>query len=69
MIADNVTDNAKNEQLALVVQDCEPERSLIREDVVSFVECDSGVTGEALADKILEFLGLHLDPNKTRGQA
>lgn len=68
MIADNVTDNAKNEQLALV-QNCEPESSLIREDVVSFVECDSGVTGEALADKILEFVGLHLDPNKTRGQA
>ena len=38
-------------------------------DLVSFLECDSGVTGEALADKILKFVTEHLDPIKMRGQA
>ncbi len=35
----------------------------------TFLECDSGVTGLALADKILSFVTHHLDPSKMRGQA
>ena len=47
----------------------ELESSYIREDLVTFLECDSSVTGEALADKMLGFVTDHLDPSKMRGQA
>ena len=47
----------------------ECETSFIREDLVTFLECDSGTTGEALADLILSFVTNHLDPLKMRGQA
>ena len=30
---------------------------------------DSGVSGEALADRMLSFVSCHLDPSKMRGQA
>ena len=40
---------------------------MIRED---FIECDCGITGRALAEKILSFLStLGLDPTNLRGQA
>ena len=42
---------------------------LIREYLVAFLESDSGVTDEALADKSLCFVRNHLDPSKLRGQA
>ena len=38
-------------------------------DLVTFMECDSGVTGKALADKMLGFVTDHLDPSKMRGLA
>jgi hypothetical protein len=41
----------------------------IREDLVTFLECDSGTTSEALADLILGFITNHLDPSKLHGQA
>ena len=41
----------------------------IKEDLVAFLEYDSGVTGEALSDMMLKFLNDHLDPSKLRGQA
>ena len=47
----------------------EPETFFIREDLVTFLECDSSITGEALAEMILGFLTNHLDPSKMRGQA
>ena len=47
----------------------EPDTSYIREDLVTFLECDSGVSGEALAEKMLGFVTDHLDPSKMRGQA
>ena len=47
----------------------ELESSYIREDLVTFLECDSSVTGEALADKMLGFVTYHLDPSKMHGQA
>ena len=35
-----------------------------------FIECDSGITGQALAEKILCFIQTHgLDPTKLCGQA
>ena len=44
--------------------------ALVREDFVGFLECDTGITGRFLADKILIFLhDCGLDPVKLRGQA
>ena len=31
----------------------EPETSFIREDLITFLECDSGTTSEALADQLI----------------
>ena len=44
--------------------------SKIREDLVDFVECDAGVTGNAEAQKLTGFIeSCGLDPNKICGQA
>ena len=64
--ADEVTDCSNKEQLCIVLRYVEPESCLIREDLVT---CDSGVTGQALAEKLLSFFTDHLDPSKMRGQA
>ena len=70
IIADEVTDCSNKEQLSLVLRYVNPGDKQIREDFVAFVECDCGITGRALADKILTFLSSHgLDPFKLRGQA
>ena len=43
---------------------------LIREDVVGFFECDTGITGQCLADKLMGSLRAYgLDLTKLRGQA
>ena len=58
------------EQLSLVLRYVNPGDCIIREDLVTFMECDSGITGQALADKIIGFLLTSgLDPTKMRGQA
>ena len=70
IIADEVTDCSNKEQLSLVLRYVNREDNQIREDFTAFVECDCGITGRALADKILTFLSSHgLDPSKLRGQA
>ena len=46
----------------------EPETASIREDSVTFLECDSGITGKALADKMLGFIRNPLDSSKMRSQ-
>ena len=70
IIADEVTDCSNKEQLSLVLRYVNQEDNQIREDFTAFVECDCGITGRALADKILTFLSSHgLDPSKLRGQA
>ena len=61
LIADEVTDCSNKEQLCIVLRYVEPESSSIREDLVTFLECDSGVTGAALADNMLSFVSKHLD--------
>ena len=49
----------------LIPGDC-----ITREDPVTFIECDSGITGQALADKIIGVLLTScLDPTKMCGQA
>ena len=70
MIADEVTDCANKEQLSVVLRYLNPDDSSIREDLVTFLECDSGITGQALANKILVFFQSHgVDSKKLRGQA
>ena len=70
VIADEVTDCSNKEQLSLVLWYVNPGDCIIREDLVTFLECDSGITGQALAGKIVGFLrGSGLDPARLRGQA
>lgn len=70
VIADEVTDCSNKEQLAIVLRYLDTSNNLIHEDFVSFIECDSGITGSALSEKILSFLSSHqLDLSKLRGQA
>ena len=70
VIADEVTDCSNKEQLSLVLRFVNRESNQIREDLVTFVECDTGVTGRNLADKMLNFLNSQgVDLTKMRGQA
>ena len=70
IIADEVTDCSNKEQLSLVLRFVDRESNQIREDLVTFVECDTGVTGRNLADKMLNFLRSQgVDLTKMRGQA
>ena len=69
LIADEVTDCSNKEQLCIVIRYVEPETASIREDLVTFPECDSGITGKALADKMLGFIRNHLNPSNMRNQA
>ena len=69
MIADEVTDSSNKEQLAIVLRYVDPDTHAIREDLVTFLECNDGMSGQALADKILDFLKQHVDHTKLRGQA
>lgn len=69
VIADEVTDVSNKELLSIVLRYVNPETAVIREDFVGFLECDTGVTGKCLADKILGFLTmLGLDHKMLRGQ-
>ena len=69
IIADEVSDLSNKELLSLVLHYIDFDTALVCEDFVSFLECDTGITGLCLADKILTFLdGCRLDPAKLRGQ-
>ena len=70
MIADEVTDLSNKEQLCIVLRYVDSETLLVREDLVGFVECNTGISGHDLATNItntLEELGLDL--KNLRGQA
>ncbi len=68
VISDEVTDCSNKEQLGLVLRYVEG--NSIREDLVSCLECDTGTSGQAIADKLLGFLNQErLDLNNIRGQA
>ena len=70
VIADEVTDLSNKEQLSIVLRYVDSETLLVREDLVGFVECNTGISGHDLATKItntLEELGLDL--KNLRGQA
>ena len=69
LIADEVTDCSNKEQLCIVIRNVEPEAASVRVILMTFLECDSGIAGKALADKMLGFIRIHLDPSKMRSQA
>ena len=70
IIADEVTDCSNKEQLAIVLRYVNAGDNIIHEDFLAFLECDSGITGSALSQKIISFLvSLGLDLSKLRGQA
>ena len=57
------------EQLCIVIRYVDLETASIREDRITFLECESGITGKSLADKMLSFIRNHLYPLKIRSQA
>lgn len=64
VIADEVTDAANN------LRYVDPDNALVRDDLVGFFECDTGITGRDLADKITSSLCAYgLDLTNLRGQA
>lgn len=68
IIADEARDCSNKEQMSLILRyisnECE-----IKEDFVGFVHCESGLTGEGLADILLDRIkSLKLDIKNCRGQ-
>ncbi len=64
VIANELTDSAKKEQLSLVLHSLNPETGVITEDLVEFAECDMGI-----ADYVLHLLQkFNLDPTLLCGQ-
>ena len=69
VVADKVTDCSNKEQLSLVLRYVDPDNLQVHEDFVQFIECDTGITGRALAEKMTSFIEAHgLDLHKLRGQ-
>ena len=69
LVADEVTDCSNKEQFSVVLRYVNPEDLQIREDFVQFIECDTGISGRALAQKMTTIIESHgLDLNKLRGQ-
>ena len=61
---------SNKEQLSLVLRYVEPDTLLVREDLVGFFECDTGISGRTLADKITSCVRAYgLDLSNLRGQA
>ena len=70
VIADEVTDISNKEQLSLVLRYVDPDTNQVQEDLISFFECDEGITGRCLAKKITDSLeSFGLDLGKLRGQS
>ena len=70
VIADEVTDVSNKEILSLNVRYWDNESGNIREDLLGFFECDSGIRGKDVAEKITTSLtNFHLDLSYLRGQA
>lgn len=68
VIADEATDAANQEQLSITVRYVDNSEPCER--ILGFLHCDTGVTGEAIADKILSQLNAwQLPPCLLRGQA
>ena len=70
VIADEVTDVSNREQLSIVLQYVDSATLTVREDLVVFFECDTGISGRNLSDKMKTTLNrFGLDLSCLRGQA
>ena len=70
VIADKVTDMSNKEQLSLVLRYVDLSTLLVREDLIGFIECNTGITGRDSAHKITSSLQeFSLDLSNMRGQA
>ena len=70
VISDEVTDVSNKEQLTVVLRYVDNDSLAIREDLVGFTECDTGITGRSLAGKVITTLeSFNLDLQNLRGQA
>ena len=56
IVSDEVKDVSNKERLTIVLWYVDSESLLIREDLVGFTECDTGITGRCLASKITSTL-------------
>ena len=69
VIADEVTDVSTKEQLSIVLRYVDSVSLVDREDLVYFTECDTGISGQNLAEKTMTYLeALGLDLSNLRGQ-
>ena len=70
IIADETTDTSNSEQLSIVLRFVDADLN-VREEFLGFKECKSGITGEALADTLLDTLQnkWHLTIDNLCGQA
>ena len=70
VIADEVTDLSNKELLSIVLRYVNRDTGVAREDLIGFLECNTGITGHCLAEKItLTLQGYGLDLTKLLGQA
>ena len=70
LIADEVTDVSNKELLSIALRYIDDETGLTREDFVSFLECETGISGHCLAQKITTSLRSYgLDLTNLHGQA
>ena len=61
VIADEVTDVLNREQLSIILLYVDNATLTVREDLVGFFECDTGISGRNLSDKIkVHSMGLAL---------
>ena len=68
ILADEAADVSNLEQMAIVLRFVDSS-SEIREDFLGFIVCNEGLSGQAIATKILQAIKeLDLDPNLCRGQ-
>lgn len=68
ILADEVADVSNTEQLSLVLRFVD-ENNIIREELMDFLPCLDGTSGQALASLILDRIGHYgLDPDHIRGQ-
>ena len=69
VISDEVTDVSNKEQLSLVLRYVDSDTLFVQEDLIGFVECNTGISGHALANKITSNLqAISLDLSHLRGQ-
>lgn len=70
LIADEVTDVSNKKLLSIALRYIDDETGFTREDFVSFLECETGISGHCLAQKITTSLRSYgLDLTNLHGQA